>query len=50
MSSGGYDETAYLAPLEEVLALKATPAESLLRHYETRWGRSVEPIFNEYSF
>ncbi len=47
---GGYDETAYLAPLEEVLALKATPAESLLRHYETRWGRSVEPIFDEYSF
>ncbi len=38
------------AKLEEVLALKAAPAESLLRHYETRWGRSVEPIFNEYSF
>jgi len=50
MGDGGYDETAYLAPLEEVLALKATPAESLLRHYETRWGRSVEPIFDEYSF
>jgi glutamate--cysteine ligase len=50
MSSGDYDETAYLAPLEEVLALKATPAESLLRHYETRWGRSVEPLFDEYSF
>ena len=50
MSSGDYDETAYLAPLEEVLALKASPAELLLRDYETRWGRSVEPIFVEHSF
>ena len=50
MSSGDYDETAYLAPLEEVLALKATPAELLLRDYETRWGRSVEPVFVEHSF
>jgi glutamate--cysteine ligase len=50
MSSGDYDETAYLAPLEEVLALKATPAELLLRDYETRWGSSVEPVFVEHSF
>jgi gamma-glutamylcysteine synthetase len=32
------------------LALKRTPAESLLWQYETRWGRSVEPIFEEYAY
>ena len=38
---------AYLGPLEETLALGRTPAENLLWQYETRWGRSVEPIFEE---
>jgi glutamate--cysteine ligase len=45
--NGSADETAYLGPLEETLALGRTPAESLLWQYETRWGRSVEPLFEE---
>jgi glutamate--cysteine ligase len=45
--NGSPDETAYLGPLEETLALGRTPAESLLWQYETRWGRSVEPLFEE---
>jgi glutamate--cysteine ligase len=44
------DETAYLGPIEETLALGRTPAENLLWQYETRWGRSVEPLFEEYSY
>jgi glutamate--cysteine ligase len=45
--NGSLDETAYLGPIEETLALGRTPAENLLWQYETRWGRSVEPIFEE---
>ncbi|MBA3519113.1 MAG: glutamate--cysteine ligase [Rhizobiales bacterium] len=45
--NGSSDETGYLAPLEETLALGRTPAENLLQQYETRWGRSVDPIFME---
>ena len=45
--NGVSDETCYLGPLEETLALGYTPAENLLRQYGTRWGRSVEPLFLE---
>ena len=45
--NGSPDEAAYLGPLEETVALGQTPAESLLWQYNTRWGRSVEPIFEE---
>ena len=41
------DESAYLGPLEETVALGRTPAESMLWQYDTRWGRSVEPLFEE---
>jgi glutamate--cysteine ligase len=47
---GDFDETEYLAPLEETLALGKTPAEVMLHQYETRWGCSVEPIFHEYVY
>ena len=45
--NGVADETCYLGPLEETLALGKTPAENLLMQYQTRWGRSVEPLFEE---
>ena len=48
--NGSTDETGYLAPLEETLALGRTPAETLLRQYETRWGQSVEPLFVEHVY
>jgi glutamate--cysteine ligase len=48
--NGSPDESAYLWPLEETLALGKTPAENLLWQYRTRWGRSVEPIFDEYAY
>jgi glutamate--cysteine ligase len=50
MSSGGYDEREYLAPLEENLALGKTMSESLLHQYKTRWGGSVEPVFDEWAY
>ena len=45
--NGSDDEAAYLGPLEETVALGTTPAENLLRQYNTRWGHSVEPLFAE---
>jgi glutamate--cysteine ligase len=50
IGQGGFDEAEYLAPLEETVALGKTPAEIMLHQYETRWGRSVEPIFQEYVY
>ena len=45
--NGSPDEAPYLHPLEETLAIGRTPAENLIWQYQTRWGRSVEPIFEE---
>ena len=44
------DETVFLAPLEEVLAKKATLADDMLALYEGRWNRSLEPVFAEYQY
>ena len=44
------DETVYLAPLEEILATGRTAAEALLDAYETRWNRSVDPVFKEFAY
>jgi glutamate--cysteine ligase len=50
VSAGGYDEREYLAPLEETIALGKTQSETLLHSYETRWGGSVEPVFEEWVY
>jgi glutamate--cysteine ligase len=50
VNGDGVDETVFLAPLEEVLAKKATLAEDMLALYEGRWNRSVEPVFSEYQY
>ena len=50
MSAGGYDEREYLAPLEEILAIGKTQSETMLHQYHTRWGESVEPIFDEWVY
>jgi glutamate--cysteine ligase len=46
----GQDESVFLAPLEEVLAKKATLADDLLMLYHGRWRQSVEPVFEEYQY
>jgi glutamate--cysteine ligase len=48
--NGSADESGYLGPLEETVAIGRTPAENLLQQYQTRWGRSVEPIFLEHAY
>ena len=46
----GYDETGFLAPLEEVVARGSTSAEEMLKAFNTRWGGSIEPVFMEYAY
>jgi len=46
----GYDETDFLAPLDEAVARGTTSAEEMLKAYKTRWGGSIEPVFLEYAY
>jgi len=46
----GILETHYLEPLKEIAASGVTPAERLLEAYETRWNRSVGPIWDEEAY
>jgi glutamate--cysteine ligase len=50
LNSEGQDESLFLAPLEEVLAKKATLSDDLLMLYNGRWKQSVEPVFDEYQY
>ncbi|WP_332059668.1 glutamate--cysteine ligase [Bartonella sp. CB74] len=46
----GVDETIFLSPLEEVIAMGQTDADKFLSHYHSIWGKSVEPVFLEYAY
>ncbi len=46
----GFDETHFLAPLEEIVARGTTAAEEMLKAYHTRWGGSIEPAFMEWAY
>ncbi|HMO29162.1 glutamate--cysteine ligase [Enterovirga sp.] len=48
--ASGRDETAYLDPLDAIVAEGATSAEIWLARYEGEWGRSVDPVFAEARF
>ncbi|UPA25054.1 glutamate--cysteine ligase [Shinella oryzae] len=50
LNGDGVDESVFLAPLDEVLAKKATLAEDMLALYHGRWNGSVEPVFSEYQY
>lgn len=45
--AAGEDETKYLAPLEETLALGKTPAERWLDKYHGEWAGDLTRIFDE---
>jgi glutamate--cysteine ligase len=50
LNSDGFDESEFLAPLEEVVARGTTSAEEMLKSYRTRWDHSIEPVFLEYAY
>lgn len=45
--AAGADETKYLAPLEQTLALGRTPAERWLEKYRGEWAGDLTRIFDE---
>jgi glutamate--cysteine ligase len=45
----GRDETVYLEPLEETLALGRTPAELLLDKLEGPWRGDIDRVFGDYA-
>jgi glutamate--cysteine ligase len=48
--SSGEDETVYLDALREIVAEGRTPAEALLEAHNTRWNRSVDPVYREQAY
>ncbi|MFK4821809.1 glutamate--cysteine ligase [Ochrobactrum quorumnocens] len=50
LNADGFDETHFLAPLEEIVAAGITDAERMLKAYNSVWAGSVEPIFLEYAY
>ena len=50
LNRDGYDETDYLAPLEEIVARGTTTAQEMVKAYHTRWGGSIDPVFLEYAY
>ncbi|WP_455477218.1 glutamate--cysteine ligase [Bartonella sp. B41] len=45
-----FDETNFLTPLEEVIALGQTEADKFLSSYHSVWDESVDPVFLECSY
>ena len=46
----GDDETRYLEPLDAIVERGVTPADDLLAAYETRWHKSVDPVYTEQAY
>ncbi|WP_455475901.1 glutamate--cysteine ligase [Bartonella sp. B17] len=46
----GFDETNFLSPLEEMIAVGQTDADKLLSRYHSVWGESVESVFLECAY
>jgi glutamate--cysteine ligase len=46
----GFDESLFLAPLEETVASAMTPAERLLVRYHGPWERDIRRLFDENAF
>jgi len=50
LNGEGFDESVFLAPLQETVASGQTPAEILLQKYNGEWAKSLDPLFTEYAF
>lgn len=46
----GLDEVGFLKRLEAIAETGETQADSLLHLYNTKWGKSVDPLFTEYRY
>lgn len=46
----GADEAAFLRSLETLAHAGMTPADHLVNLYKTKWGESVDPVFDEFMY
>jgi glutamate--cysteine ligase len=46
----GFDDSVFLAPLNETVAIGQTPAEGLLQRYYGPWLGDVRRLFDEYAY
>ena len=46
----GDSEDHFLNPLRAIADSGVTPAEELLKDFEKRWGKNVDPVFEEYAY
>lgn len=40
----------FLKPLEKIIHNNQTTADEMLAAYHTRWGKSIDPCFEEYAY
>jgi glutamate--cysteine ligase len=46
----GADESGFINVLQTIADSGECPAEEKLKLYETKWGRSVDPVFTEFAY
>ncbi|MFN0043653.1 MAG: glutamate--cysteine ligase [Alphaproteobacteria bacterium] len=46
----GEGEGVFLGALDDIAASGRSPSDALLEAYETRWGRSVDPVYREFAY
>ncbi|KIY92812.1 glutamate--cysteine ligase [Monoraphidium neglectum] len=46
----GHDEASFLKSLQVIAESGKTPADALLELYEGKWGRSVDPYYDELQY
>jgi glutamate--cysteine ligase len=50
VNGSGQDESIFLAPLDEMLAKKATLADDMLSLWHGRWNGDVDMVFEDYQY
>jgi glutamate--cysteine ligase len=50
LNGAGDDETGYLNPLRDIVALGKTPAEQLLDLYHGSWGGDLSKVYEDVRF
>lgn len=50
LNQHGADESIYLEPLAEFVAMGKSPAERKLELYHGAWGGSVDPVFKDFAY
>ena len=50
LNGAGFDETQYLAALEETVTLGLSPSDQLLMRFNNEWGCNIDRVFEDYAY